>query len=257
MQERSLDIVQGIALVKDVQKQLYEIREDVDEWHSVWYSMAKNRAEEEGTEEPGIPRLCGRQKYRDSSCTEANLETPEVYYQRVLTIPFLDHLASQLQEQFTEHAKTASLGLCLVPSVLLRSANSEDNLQHVIELYRSDLPSPSSLTVELQLWKNKFKSWCASDLPSTPVQALNNCNELIFPNIATLLKIFCTLPVTSCEVERSFSSLRRLKTYLQSTMGEERLTGLALLTVHRDKAINLDNAIDRFALVHPRRLQFL
>ena len=54
LQERSLDIVQGIALVEDVQKQLYEIREDVDEWHSVWYSMAKNRAEEEGTEEPGI-----------------------------------------------------------------------------------------------------------------------------------------------------------------------------------------------------------
>ena len=40
------------------------------------------------------------------------------------------------------------------------------------------------------------------------------------------------LPVTSCEAERSFSILRRIKTYLCSTMKQERLTGLALLNVH-------------------------
>ena len=40
------------------------------------------------------------------------------------------------------------------------------------------------------------------------------------------------LPVTSCEAERSFSALRRIKNYLRSTMTEERLTGLALLNIH-------------------------
>ena len=30
-------------------------------------------------------------------------------------------------------------------------------------------------------------------------------------------------------------------------MGEERLTGLALLNIHRDIAVSIDNVIDRFA----------
>ena len=40
------------------------------------------------------------------------------------------------------------------------------------------------------------------------------------------------LPVTSCEAECSFSTLRRLKTYLRTTMSQERLNGLALLNVY-------------------------
>ena len=40
------------------------------------------------------------------------------------------------------------------------------------------------------------------------------------------------LPVTSCETERSFSTLRRIKIYLLTTMSNERLNGLALLSVH-------------------------
>ena len=41
------------------------------------------------------------------------------------------------------------------------------------------------------------------------------------------------LPVTSYEAERSFSALRRLKTYLHTTMSQERLNGLALLNVYK------------------------
>jgi len=40
------------------------------------------------------------------------------------------------------------------------------------------------------------------------------------------------LPVTSCEAERSLSTLRRLKTYLRTTMSQEQLNGLALLNTY-------------------------
>ena len=42
-----------------------------------------------------------------------------------------------------------------------------------------------------------------------------------FPNIKALLRICCTLPVGSADAERSFSCLRRLKTYLRNRMGED------------------------------------
>ena len=54
-----------------------------------------------------------------------------------------------------------------------------------------------------------------------------------FPELLKVLKILATMPVTSCEAERSFSTLKRLKTYLRSTMGEDRLNSLAVLNIHR------------------------
>lgn len=252
LQGRSLDIVHGIELVEDLQKQLEEIRDDVEEWHKVWFTMASHVAEEEGTEEPSIPRRCGRQTQRDN----VDGETAEVYYRRALTIPFLDHLISQLKERFNSHAKTASLGLCLVPSVMA-TRSSDADIHRLEELYEGDLPSPLNITAEVHQWKRKFREWSKCDLPTSPLGALNNCDERVFPNIATLLKILCTIPVTSCEAERSFSALRRLKTFLRSTISEDRLTGLALLHIHRDIRVDLDDAVDRFAHSHSRRLQLL
>ena len=52
------------------------------------------------------------------------------------------------------------------------------------------------------------------------------------PNIHALLKLLCTLPLTSRAVERTFSALKRVKTAGRSTMGEERLEGLLLMEIH-------------------------
>ena len=53
--------------------------------------------------------------------------------------------------------------------------------------------------------------------------AIRKARESLFPSIEIMLRLFGTLPVTTASMERSFSSLRRLKTYLRSTNGEERL----------------------------------
>ena len=51
-------------------------------------------------------------------------------------------------------------------------------------------------------------------------------------------------PLTSCEAERSFSGLRRLKTYLRSSTKKDRLNGLALLMVYRSISISMKEIID-------------
>ena len=69
-------------------------------------------------------------------------------------------------------------------------------------------------------------------LPDNPLDALNECDSRLFPNVYILLKIICTIPVTSCEAERSFSTLRQIKPFLRTTMAEDRLGGLTLLHMH-------------------------
>ena len=126
-------------------------------------------------------------------------------------------------------------------------------MQDLVEYYKEDLPSPSSLDVELQLWKCKWRSF-SQPLPDTPIDALAFASASMFPNIHQLLRLVCTIPVTSCECERSVSVLRRLKTYLRSSMGQEQLSGLALMHVHYGMEFDLEEIINIFARKHPRRM---
>ena len=63
------------------------------------------------------------------------------------------------------------------------------------------------------------------------------------------------MPFTSCTCERSASSLWIIKTYLRSTMSQERLNSLASLYTQKDIKVEADSVVNRYALRHSRRLQ--
>ena len=89
------------------------------------------------------------------------------------------------------------------------------------------------------------------------IQTLEFCDADVYPNLRKLLAIFATFPVTTASSERSFSTMRRLKTYLRCTMGEQRLTSLALLSVHRDRPVDKDSVLNEYAVSSNRRSDFL
>ena len=115
------------------------------------------------------------------------------------------------------------------------------------ELYECDFPSPDCLESELHSWQLKWQKQLQehgeASLPSSPTLTISQVSS-VYPNISTLLKLFCTLPVTSCSAERSFSKLKRIKTPFRSAMTTTCLSGLTLLDVHRDIAIDIPAAID-------------
>jgi len=55
-----------------------------------------------------------------------------------------------------------------------------------------------------------------------------------FTEIFKLLKIYLSIPVTSAGAERSFSCLKRLKTWLRNNMGQVRLSDLILLNIESE-----------------------
>ena len=70
-----------------------------------------------------------------------------------------------------------------------------------------------------------------------------------FPTLLKAIHIALTIAVSTAECERSFSALKRIKTYLRSTMTEQRLTDLAILSIEKELAndISLDDVVDLFA----------
>ena len=57
--------------------------------------------------------------------------------------------------------------------------------------------------------------------------------------------------------ERSISGLKRLKTYLRSTMAQTRLNGLALMHFNYGMPIDIEAVLSAFARQHPRRMTLL
>ena len=104
-----------------------------------------------------------------------------------------------------------------------------------------------------RIWTEKKEK--AEDIPEKIAIILKSVDPASFPNIFTILQILATIPVTPCSCERSISCLRYLKNYLRGTIGEERLNGLALMHGHRDIALDLDEIINLFASLHPRRMR--
>ena len=110
----------------------------------------------------------------------------------------------------------------------------------------------SSLDAELDLWSHLMHA--QSKPPDCIQDALTLTNRDHFPQLHLLLRLVSTFPITSCETEHSVSTLRRLKTYLRSTMGQERLSGLALIHTHYNIDIDIDEVLARFMAMHPRRI---
>ena len=99
-----------------------------------------------------------------------------------------------------------------------------DSLSAIITNYSKIYEIPWWVTT---VWKYPYFSPAISELRAWR----------LLPNIRRIFIILLILPVTSVCCERSFSSLRRLKTWKRVTMGEERLCGLATLHVHKENIL--------------------
>lgn len=76
-----------------------------------------------------------------------------------------------------------------------------------------------------------------------------------------LLSMLVTMPMTTSEAERCFSTLKRIKTFLRNTMSQERLSALAMLSIERDFIMAIPDfnqrVIEKFASSKERRMDFL
>ena len=68
------------------------------------------------------------------------------------------------------------------------------------------------------------------------------------------MKIAWTIPITSAECERSFSSMRRLRTWLRPSMKMERLGSVAITDIHRQEEVDYKHVSELFFQLLPRKI---
>ena len=80
-------------------------------------------------------------------------------------------------------------------------------------------------------------------LDSSTIQV---CESERFKNLGMIAKYMQTLPASNAQSERSFSALRRILTWLRSSMSESRLSDLITIQMNKDKLPDVDKIIEEF-----------
>lgn len=123
-----------------------------------------------------------------------------------------------MEERFTSHQSTLTRF-----HSLFKDSGYEDFIS-LTKQYSEDLEDIGNCDEvfknEFKLWQRKLKSLSEMNQPKNAMDAIYICNEAMYPNIFKLLKILATLPVSSATNERTFSSLKRIKTYLRNSTSE-------------------------------------
>jgi len=123
--------------------------------------------------------------------------------------------------------------------------NFELQFKFVCEYYKDDL-NLDILHSQLLIFGNNFQS--VPEKPYSPMifdikdyfVKLSTAQKDLLEQVGLVVKLVLVMPATNATSERSFSALRRVKSYLRSTMTQNRLNHLLLLHVHKEYTDSLD-----------------
>jgi len=158
---------------------------------------------------------------------------------RVITehacIPYLGSLVSSLTSHFSSNNNVQFNPFYLYPKMMQELEREEFKSLITVssKLYHID-----NLEYEMMNW---FDYWRAKvpEVAKTldTADLLEHCDFFLAIKQAVLTLL--TLTATACSIERSFSMLRRVKTWLRSTMTDDRRSALCMMSVHR-QLVNRD-----------------
>ena len=162
----------------------------------------------------------------------------------------LDLVIAEIKERFAADDQDI---ICDLGGVVLSGKPSEESEEKVAKFYELD---KDLIQAEKAIFSN-FLLQSASETRRTPtalakIMSLNKL-DVILLKFFRLCKILAVIPATSCSAERSFSCLRRLKTYTRNTMGQNRLNCLAVLNVERAFTNRLMRNVDKIIDIFGQR----
>lgn len=248
LQSASATVCGSIEAVLESVNQLRELRSEL--FFSKLWKDVQSKITEYGLQDIMLPRHVNaktpsRYSYvtqqRGSKTSTPLFQTAEDYF-RVQFFAFLDAVIEHITSRFLQPELNT---YCNLESLLLSACRGEDYvdlLDKVCQVY--DEFDKSRLGLQLAMLQSLC---CQSEFPIANVTTFatffrRKPSEVkaLFGQVDILLRLLLVVPASSATAERSFSCLRRLKTYLRSTMSQSRLNHLTVLHVHQDKVDALD-----------------
>nr|CAH7719903.1 unnamed protein product [Callosobruchus chinensis] len=235
-QMRGIESAQMQKAVEQFQKQISRIRNLIDD------SQEPHNAEPEGEHARKRQKLCAG----DNKTVIAKEVCDTLLSQIVDRFSFKDHLSATKLFDF-KNFKT------------YRQTFPQQYFDETVKAY-SMLDSVKLKSELSALYERDDMCDVGSILPLLVFISHNNL-EKVLRETYKLLDIICTTPMSTAECERCFSTLKRIKTFLRSTMTEDRLNALAVLSIEKkfvQSIPDFDNkVIEIFSTKKARRMDFM
>lgn len=158
-------------------------------------------------------------------------ENAEGYF-RPAYFTCIDTAHNELDERMSSGTMSMSVYLSLEQMLLTGNVDS-DVCGRYPEL------SDAALSIQLSMLRNTYNIDSLSDACAIFKKMVPEVRGM-FTAVEQLLRLMLVCPVSSCTAERSFSALRRLKTWLRSTMSEQRLNAAIVSHVNQDVLDSLE-----------------
>lgn len=217
LQEKECDLYKAHSMAQRLVQSLKSERKD-DKFQNLWSRIKRIAATL--NMEPAKKRTVSRQINR----ANPPVENIEAHYRVAYFYAFIDHSITHLQTRFPSDLQNALLATYFIPAKLCLLNN-----EIVVKLkneFHEVLPRPSELEKEVTTWKVHMAHEHSKCLVYTCSVAEEH--KRFYPNIHAMVMLLLSLPVGTCSCERSFSSLRRLKTWSRNAMSNGRLDSLAI-----------------------------
>nr|XP_012559134.2 uncharacterized protein LOC100206997 [Hydra vulgaris] len=253
----SLDIL--ASEIKATNTFLYEYRET---GFTDAHIKAQEIAEELGIEKVFPTVRLRKKKMYSYECADETRQ-PEHQYKADFFLPLIDMSIASVKERFEQVSIFTNLFDFLYRSESLIKACNENSLTVFCTNLQTKLGDIDSEDLEMEL--KRFVIVVQEDKNTNLKSAYDFLNYIYkeelqetYPNLVIALRIILTTPVTVASAERSFSKLKLIKTFHRSTMVDERLSSLAMLSIENEVArkLSYEGLINKFASMKTRREPF-
>ena len=212
--------------------------------------------------EPEPTRIRRKKKQFAYEGDDEPIQDPKDKFKINFYFAILDTAIQSVEERFTLMQKISSVFGFLYDIHSLQYKTRKEIMEHCLTLEQALQHGDSKdidavdLSSELQAISRRVAA------SASPQDVLNFIlrNSLIdsVPNAVIALRILLTIPVSVASGERSFSKLKLIKTYLRTPMLQERLVGLATLSIEHDIARDIEvmELVSAFAKVKARKIKF-
>ncbi|KAI6656107.1 Zinc finger MYM-type protein 1-like [Oopsacas minuta] len=227
MQAKNISACDGQRLVDMTHKTLQSMR--TDECFGLFWGYLECRRSSVDVSSPTLPR-----RFEKGDCAPEYPTTVQDNYRRIY-LEAIELIVTTTTNRFQQKGFKMMQKLETVLTSVQQPQLSE-GIKDVVEFYCPDFNHPDCLLTQLNILHTSTDN-PMTDLESivTHLKSLGIAERVFFSEVIKAVKIILVMPATNAVSERSFSALRRLKTWLRTTTTQSRLNWCMLLHVHKEK----------------------